>query len=312
MPLYKIANLVIDSSIALPSVPLARTGVGAWTFMVDRHGVPRIHPAWYHHENVTEGARWRSLAREGGNHVIRFWRRASFIVSFDARRITCYPCGSASLETIRQLLVGHVMPLVFADEGALALHASAVQSPSRSPRIRGTRGGGKSTIASALGARGCSIVADDCVIVDVAADGCRVRPIDVGLRLWPETVRMLRGDGYAANGRAHAGGRKKRVAARTLGTGDSRSIGALAAGLLAGISARRTGTHYRAGLACGCGRGPHGGELPARDGRTRATPSRVRSAEHVGGSRAGAAPLHSGRITAPSAIVDAVLENAAG
>ena len=217
MPLYQIANLVIDSSIALWSVPPARTGVGAWRFVVDRRRLPPMHPVWYHHEKVSGGARFRSLAREGESHVICFWRRASFILSFDARRITCYPCRSASLETIQQLLVGHIMPLVFADEGALALHASAVLAPQGVLAFVAETRGGKSTIASALGARGCSIVADDCAIVDVKDGGCRVRPMDVGLRLWPETVRMLRGSGSRANRRTHPDVRKKRFAAQMLG-----------------------------------------------------------------------------------------------
>jgi hypothetical protein len=217
MPLHQIANLVIDSSIALRSVPSARTGGGAWRFVVDRRGVPPGHPVWYHHEKVQGGARFRSLAREGESHVIRFWRRASFLLSFETRRITCYPCRSASLETVQQLLVGHVIPLVFADEGALALHASAVLAPQGVLAFVAETGGGKSTIASALGARGCSIVADDCAIVDVDEGGCRVRPMDVGLRLWPDTVGMLRGSRSRATRRAEPGVRKKRFAAQALG-----------------------------------------------------------------------------------------------
>jgi hypothetical protein len=217
MPLYQIASLVIDSSIALRSVPPARTGVGAWRFVVDRRRVRPRHRVWYHHEKVTGGPRFRSLAREGGNHVIRFWRRASFLLSFDTRRITCYPCRSASLEMVQQLLVGHVIPLVFADEGALALHASAVLAPQGVLAFVGETGGGKSTIASALGARGCSIVADDCAIVDVDEGGCRVRPMDVGLRLWPETVGMLRGSGSRSTRHTGPDVRKKRFAAQALG-----------------------------------------------------------------------------------------------
>ncbi len=217
MPLYKIANLVIDSSIALRSVAPAHTGVGAWRFVVDRRRVPPRHPVWYHHEQVSGGPRFRSLARDGENHVIRFWRRASFLLSFDARRIICYPGRSASLETVQQLLVGQIVPLVFADQGALALHASAVLAPQGVLAFVADTGGGKSTVASALGARGCSIVADDCAIVDVEEDGCRVRPMDVGLRLWPETVGMLRGRGSRSPGRKRPVVRKKRFDARTLG-----------------------------------------------------------------------------------------------
>lgn len=128
MPLYQIADLVIDSSIALRCVPLARARVGAWKFVIEPHSARPLSPAWYHHEAQMQGARWRTLGRAEDNHVICFWRQASFTLSFNAQRISCYPRESASLETVRQLFIGHVIPLVFAEQGALPLHASVVHT----------------------------------------------------------------------------------------------------------------------------------------------------------------------------------------
>jgi hypothetical protein len=149
--------------------------------------------------------------------VIDFWRRASFLVSFDTRSIICYPRGSASLEAIRQLLVGHVVPLLFAEEGCLALHASAVQTPDGVVAFVAPSGGGKSTIALALAAAGCPIVGDDCLIVDVKDGVCRARPFHAGLRLWPEALSVVYGGGRPVTHRTQSAVRKKRVAAQALG-----------------------------------------------------------------------------------------------
>lgn len=217
MPLYKIANLRIDSALALSAVPAARTRAGAWKFTLARRRTSAGRVAWYHHEATADGRRWRSLAHDGRHHVIRFWRTASFVVSFAARRITCYPCASTAVDTIRQLLVGHVVPLVFSDQGALALHASAVHTRHGVLVFVGETGNGKTTLMSAFGDRGYRLVADDCAIVDVADGGCRVRPVDLGLRVWPDTVGMLQGAVSSAGRDTQTPRSKRRVPAAALG-----------------------------------------------------------------------------------------------
>ncbi|MGH9144931.1 MAG: hypothetical protein ACRD2I_27660 [Vicinamibacterales bacterium] len=149
--------------------------------------------------------------------MIHFWRRASFLVSFDARRITCYPNASATLETVQQLLIGHVMPLVFAEQGTLSLHASVVHTAKGALAFVAQTGAGKSTIALALGARGCPILADDCAIVDVVDGVCRVRPFDVGLRLRPDTLQLFRRSTQPQPRPAPTGIGKQRIAATSLG-----------------------------------------------------------------------------------------------
>jgi hypothetical protein len=219
MPLYQLADLVVNASIELPCVPRAHAGVGAWRLTVRRHQKsPRLtNSAWYQREQLPDGTRWRALGRSGDSHVIHFWRRAIFVVAFNARRITCYPSKSASLATIQQLFLGHVIPLLFLEEGALPLHASAVLTGHGALAFIARTGGGKSTLAAAMGIRGCSIVADDCAIVEVTDEFCRVRPLESGLRLRLDTLRMLQLT--ARSVKKHSGSvvPKKRVTAPMLG-----------------------------------------------------------------------------------------------
>jgi hypothetical protein len=219
MPLYQIANLLVDSDVVLPSLQPADAGADAWRFRIRRRGTgPRPH-GWYCHERTADGRPWRSLARGEEGHVIRFWRQASFVVSFAARRVTCFPSASASLDTVRQLLLGHVVPLLFANRGALVLHASAVRTPHGAIAFVGETQAGKSTIAAALSARGCSLMADDCAIVEVVDGECRVRPMHVGVRLWPDAASVLRTAGPAARAGTQ---KKRRIAAEALGIQVSR------------------------------------------------------------------------------------------
>jgi hypothetical protein len=215
MPLYRIANLLVDSAVALPGATLVKAATTrtprTWRFVVDRRP-SRARYAWHYHEESPDGRLRRSLARDGDRDVIRFARRAVFVVSFRERAITCHPRPSTALEGVRQLLLGQVLPLVFAERGALALHASAVRLPEGVVTFVGETRGGKSTIAAALGARGCPLLADDCAIVEVTNGTCRVRPMHVGMRLWPDAITMLRAPSAK---RRHP--MKTRVAAESLG-----------------------------------------------------------------------------------------------
>lgn len=214
MRLYRIANLFVDSAIALPGVELKAPATAAWRIRIGPRTAHAKRREWYHHEYASDGQLWRSLARENERHVVRFHRQATFAISFPGKQVTCFRARSTSLETVRQLLVGHVLPLVFAGEGALALHASAVRVPGGVVAFVGSTGRGKSTIASALGMRGYALMADDCAVVDVDRRRCRVRPLDVGVRLWPDAMTTL---GVAGTGRRLADDRKSRKSARALG-----------------------------------------------------------------------------------------------
>jgi hypothetical protein len=216
MPRYQVADLAIDSTIRLPCVPSAPVGGAAWTFVVDRHSAFPVQ-SWYHHERLPGGGRWRSLGRAGTCQVIHFCRRASFAVSFETRSVTCRPRESTSLETIRHLFLGHVVPLLLAEQGALALHASAVKTAEGIVAFVAPAGGGKSTLAMMLGARGCSIVADDCVVVNIEDGACQVQPLDVGLRLWPESLRLLTPRRHRANRHPRIDRRKTRMRPAALG-----------------------------------------------------------------------------------------------
>ena len=182
MHLYRIADLRLASAVLLPGVPPASHGTGAWCFRISRRALDG-RPEWYHHADGVRGTRWRSLARSGDAHIIRFHRRARFSVAPPEREIICSPCEGVPLETVRQLLLGQVMPLVLADRRRLVLHASAVRVGGGVLAFVGRTGMGKSTLAAAIASRGYSLVADDCLLVDVAGPGYVARPVNLGIRL---------------------------------------------------------------------------------------------------------------------------------
>ena len=63
----------------------------------------------------------------------------------------------------------HILPLILQDSGLEVLHASAVLLDGRVLGFCGDNGSGKSTIAYALGRRGCRQYADDSLVIDAGA-----------------------------------------------------------------------------------------------------------------------------------------------
>ncbi len=152
---------------------------------------------------------WLSIARFADGYRLRFPDLADFEVSTAGDRITCRPVARLAVSTLRHLLLDQVLPLALSRSGRLVLHASAVHIPRLgSVAFVGPTGCGKSTLAAALGLRGCQVVTDDCLVVDPGEkSGETAESIAVpgypGLRLWRDSAGGLGLERGAATRVAH-------------------------------------------------------------------------------------------------------------
>jgi hypothetical protein len=99
------------------------------------------------------------------------------------------------LETIRHLLLDQVIPLVLSVRGRLVLHASAVVVPRGAIAFLGETGQGKSTLSGSFVTQGFPLVTDDCLLLQEAGEHLFGHPSYPGLRLWPDSVAALFGQG---------------------------------------------------------------------------------------------------------------------
>ena len=88
-----------------------------------------------------------------------------------------------------------MLGFILRQRGHLALHASAVQIGGGALAIVGPHGAGKSTIAAALVTRGLPLIADDVLHLRKTASAWMAEPYAYGLRLWPDAVSMVLGQG---------------------------------------------------------------------------------------------------------------------
>jgi hypothetical protein len=147
--------------------------------------------------------------------LLRFHQLADFEVSTDGASIACQPLPGVPAVTLRHLLLDQVAPLVMSLRGRLVLHASAVSTPRGAVAFAGETGQGKSTLAASLARRGFPVIADDCLLLREDIDCSVVMPSYPGLRLWPDAVAHLFGEGPECLAVAHYSDKRRLVVAES-------------------------------------------------------------------------------------------------
>ena len=191
MTCYGAYGAVLRSGLALPELapqPIAEPDL---TVAVDDAGLlldGEWH--WTAAPAAESGRPWLAVASGPRGYRLNFEGGADFVVSVDARRITVFP-ASASLDTVRHLLIDQVVPLVLAHLGHFVLHASAFTTESGAVALAGPTGSGKSTLSASFGAHGSPFLADDALVIEPGAGGWLARPAYPGLRVWPDVVAAV-------------------------------------------------------------------------------------------------------------------------
>lgn len=201
---YRAFGHVIASECALPELPPAATEPDDLRVVADPGAAP---PARWNAGGSR--AQWR-LGRAAGGFVLRCPGLATYFVDADARLVRVHRSRRRLASGVRHLLVDQVLPLAFAQQGSLVLHASGIVVDGRSIALLGPSGTGKSTLAGQL-ARGGRLLADDALVVRLSNGGVEACPAYPGLRVWPDVLAALGGSARAPRVAPYS--RKRRLAA---------------------------------------------------------------------------------------------------
>jgi hypothetical protein len=107
------------------------------------------------------------------------------------REIVVHPVAGADERMLRLSILGPAFALLLHQRGRLVLHASAIERAGDAVAFGGGSGWGKSTLAAALHARGCALVADDLTAIGIDQAPVTVSPAFPQIKLWPEAVAAL-------------------------------------------------------------------------------------------------------------------------
>jgi hypothetical protein len=195
---YSFHDVALDSEIPLPEVRRAKP-----VAPVPSIGISLARAAFGGHidwfrtwkvpaDRLARGRPWLSFGRQDDGYVLRFHNLADFHVSAAGDLVRCLPVDGCPRVTLRHLLLDQVLPLVLSQRGSLVVHASAVHLDGFGTiAFAGPAGSGKSTLAAALALRGCSVVADDSLVVAGDSEVLMAIPGYPGSRLWQDSVRRL-------------------------------------------------------------------------------------------------------------------------
>ncbi|MDQ3169833.1 MAG: hypothetical protein M3Q55_06820 [Acidobacteriota bacterium] len=210
--LRRYAGLVVASDVLFDDLPSAS---GAPDITIRRGSVDG--DGWTFVQNWSDDTGdWLTIERGAAGYRLSFPELQS-VVSADGSAITFDPPPGLADVELAHLLLHQILPLAVSRRGRLVLHACAVETSRGVIGLLGASGAGKSTLAAAFCARGCRLVADDALVIDVSDAGATAVPTADGVRLWEDFAAMLPSAAATPPG---ALGRKRRIHA-TLATATS-------------------------------------------------------------------------------------------
>jgi hypothetical protein len=122
-----------------------------------------------------------------------FSRLATFVFEGIGESVSSTVPSTTTDETVRHLLLDHVLPRLMVKEGDVVLHASVVVKDGCAIAFIGPSGAGKSTLATSLAQHGFSILSDDALPLLVEEQRLWTRSMYPGVRLYPANARALVG-----------------------------------------------------------------------------------------------------------------------
>jgi hypothetical protein len=198
--LYLACGCVIDSNMPLPGVGRSLPLAPDVAFRLSRRSAPSLGRGVTVHRWTVNRASWLKVERFGTNYSLQFRNLATFHL-LGRSRIECYANPATPLRTIAHLFLNQTLPLALSARGMFVLHSSATNIAGRAAAFIGRSGKGKSTLAGSFMGAGFPVLTDDCLVVDAA--GKSVLPGYPSVRLWPESLNVLKSRGQSVVRDAH-------------------------------------------------------------------------------------------------------------
>jgi hypothetical protein len=126
---------------------------------------------------------------------ITYWGGIEFVVFDSGAQIRMSYPASSNLEDVAAILAGPVLGFAMRLLGVFCIHASVVAIDGYALALVAPSGGGKSTTAAALAARGHAVISDDVLALRIERDRIVVQPGFPWLRLCNDSMEVLQEQG---------------------------------------------------------------------------------------------------------------------
>ena len=204
MGFYTAYGLVIESSLAMPELAEAIDDAPAYRFYITR-SLDDAAPGYDWFLRLCEEDDEISFlcGKRGKDFLLRYPRLADFEINAEDRDILCRAKPETSFDTVRHLLLDHVLPFLLSEGNRLVLHGSGILIDGGAVVFLGESGRGKSTLSASFCGERMPLLSDDNVLIEMANGRFDCVPSYPGLRLWPEAVSTMIADSINTSLVAH-------------------------------------------------------------------------------------------------------------
>jgi hypothetical protein len=204
---YRLSGVLIASELALPAATAHDKAAPNTPATMGDPPIPPADPIVFRiapslSEVSVPADAWEerhhgvSVGRCRDGFVLRLPGCADFWIAGDGAAVVGAPVDGCPVETLAQLFLDQVLPLVLHARGTFSFHASSVALDGRDlVAFLGPAGAGKSTLASSLARVAPAVLfSDDCLAVEATSAGIVAYPSYASTRLWPESAGALFSD----------------------------------------------------------------------------------------------------------------------
>lgn len=160
-----------------------------WTLIVEPGRPP--HRALTHMGERRVRDELYRLWRSPQGFRLEYSHGGTFEISDEGGLIIWYHDESATMELVRNIVLGPVIALALELAGYFCLHGSAIALEAGAMAFVAPKHFGKSTLATALTAAGARLIGDDLLVVHPGPPVTTVRPGIASVRLWPDAAAAL-------------------------------------------------------------------------------------------------------------------------
>lgn len=191
---YSVFGGVLRSNVALPDLAAATASRPDWDLVGHEGATPPARDAGRLIAHELIDALEVRVTRHADGIRVLFGVYGTYDISAGGARIDYYPAPGAALGNPTAALESRLLPLALAEQGVLALHASAVAYEDGAVVFCAPKGTGKSTLATALVLAGARLLSDDLAAVRIAPVP-EVLPGVEHVKLWSDAMQDLVGAG---------------------------------------------------------------------------------------------------------------------
>jgi hypothetical protein len=145
----------------------------------------------FHRWTLPGGAPWTSFWRVEGGYLARFPGLADFEISLDGRQISVWRVPGIPTSATDNLYLNQAIPLALSRQGALILHACAIEIEERCVIFAGASGRGKSTLTASFATSGHRFLTDDGLHLSLQEGQLMALPSHPSIRLWADSQDAL-------------------------------------------------------------------------------------------------------------------------